>query len=323
MDDAELSPTMATFVGFLPLAFSASSMMIGTISSAWASAVGEDWNTYLSPRRVIASEYDSVSQGSSARSVTSVMARVKLDSQAPKPPARSGSCATMRCAASLDFSEESPASNSISFSLAPPRALMPPAPLTSSIAMRAPICSSNPLRAQGPDNGTSMAILTSAGLSARALPATAAAPARLNAPRRPIGLISAIIVSPFCSLVGQAEVGFAYSVVGHQRIIRAFQHHVARFQHVTMIGQFQRLGDPLLDQQDSNAIRVDLRDAFEDRVGHGGGETHRGLVQHEQFWHAGKAAADGDHLPLAARQCAGHLVRALRQDREQGVDAVQ
>ena len=72
---------------------------------------------------------------------------------------------------------------------------MPPELLTSSIAMRAPICSSMPLRAQGPDSGTIMAILTSAGLSARAVPASAAAPARPSAPRREIGLINAILSS--------------------------------------------------------------------------------------------------------------------------------
>ena len=70
---------------------------------------------------------------------------------------------------------------------------MPPAALTSSIAMRAPICSSSPLRAQGPESGTSMAIFTSDGFCARAVPASAAAPARLNAPRRPIAYVSAIV----------------------------------------------------------------------------------------------------------------------------------
>ena len=74
----------------------------------------------------------------------------------------------MRCAASFAFSAESPVSYSISFSLAPPSALMPPALLMSSIAMRAPICSRMPWRAHGPDSGTSMAIFTSFGLRAGA-----------------------------------------------------------------------------------------------------------------------------------------------------------
>jgi hypothetical protein len=69
----------------------------------------------------------------------------------------------MRCAAPLAFSTLSPPSTSTRVILAPPRALMPPAPLMSSIARRAPICSSRPARAQGPDSGTSIAIFTSDG----------------------------------------------------------------------------------------------------------------------------------------------------------------
>jgi hypothetical protein len=51
-----------------------------------------------------------VSHGSSARSVTSVTASVKLDSQQPMPPTTSGSCATSRCAAFFAFSALSPVS---------------------------------------------------------------------------------------------------------------------------------------------------------------------------------------------------------------------
>ena len=51
-----------------------------------------------------------MSHGSSARSVTSVTAKVKLDSQLPMPPTTSGSCATRRCAAFLAFSALSPVS---------------------------------------------------------------------------------------------------------------------------------------------------------------------------------------------------------------------
>ena len=72
--------------------------------------------------------------GRSARSVTSVTPSVKLDSQAPVAPTRSGSCATILCAVFLAFSTVSPASNTTSFILAPPIAAMPPAWLMSSIA---------------------------------------------------------------------------------------------------------------------------------------------------------------------------------------------
>src|SRR4029434_6027685 len=50
--------------------------------------------------------------------------------------------------------------------LAPPRALMPPWLLISSIAISAPICLSWPWRAQRPDSGATSAILTSSAASA-------------------------------------------------------------------------------------------------------------------------------------------------------------
>ena len=55
-EEAVLSPMNATFVGFLPVAFCASSMTIGSICPAWRLAVGEDWKTCRKPRPVIRSE---------------------------------------------------------------------------------------------------------------------------------------------------------------------------------------------------------------------------------------------------------------------------
>ena len=46
-DEAELSPTKATFVGFAPVALVARSTTRGSRAVAWASAVGADWKTYL------------------------------------------------------------------------------------------------------------------------------------------------------------------------------------------------------------------------------------------------------------------------------------
>ena len=48
----------------------------GAYLSSFTLAVAEVWNTYLKPRLVIRSEYDSVSTGRLARSVTSVTASV-------------------------------------------------------------------------------------------------------------------------------------------------------------------------------------------------------------------------------------------------------
>ena len=55
-EEAELSPTNATFVGFVPVALLARSMMRGSSAVDWASAVGDVWKTYLKPRLVMRSE---------------------------------------------------------------------------------------------------------------------------------------------------------------------------------------------------------------------------------------------------------------------------
>ena len=50
---AVLSMTMATVLGLLPVAASASLTRAGSALLAWAPPVGEVWNTYLKPRAVI------------------------------------------------------------------------------------------------------------------------------------------------------------------------------------------------------------------------------------------------------------------------------
>jgi hypothetical protein len=98
--------------------------------------------------------------------VTSVTASVKVLSHAPTPPITSGYCETRRCAAFFAFSAESPASEMMSFIFAPPIDLMPPALLTSSIAISAPMRSSWPCRAHGPESGAISATSTSFGCCA-------------------------------------------------------------------------------------------------------------------------------------------------------------
>ena len=55
-EEAELSPTKATFVGFPAPDLVARSTTRGSSAVAWDSAVGDDWKTYLKPRPVIKSE---------------------------------------------------------------------------------------------------------------------------------------------------------------------------------------------------------------------------------------------------------------------------
>src|SRR5579863_8902638 len=98
---AVLSPIRPTVVGVFPVAALARSISVGSELAACVSAVGDDWKIYLKPRLVSESAYDKVSQGICARSVTSVIASVKVESHAPRPPTTSGCSATRRCAAFL------------------------------------------------------------------------------------------------------------------------------------------------------------------------------------------------------------------------------
>ena len=275
---------------------------------------------------------DSVSHGSSARSVTSVAARVKVESQQPNPPTRSGSCAIMRCAASFAFSAESPVSYCRSVSLAPPSDLMPPALLMSSIASsRADLLQdalARPWTGQRHQHGD-LHLLRRACARARrgAIAAAPVARPRPSAVRRPIEdvfVIVAVSHAVVAQACGQPEIGPADPVVGEQCLIGSVEHHVAGFQHIAVVGQFQRLGDTLLDQQDGDAVlAVDLRYAFEDRVGDRGREAHRRFVEHQQLRRRGQPASDRHHLLLTARQSAGKLSGALGEDWKQRVDAFE
>src|SRR5262244_1884207 len=277
------------------------------------------------------SEYDRVSHGSSARSVTSVTARVKLDSQQPMPPTTSGSCATRRCAAFLAFSAVSPVSYRTSFILAPPRALMPPLLFTSSMASSAPICSRMPWRAQGPESGTTRAIFTSRGFCARARRgASAAAVATspvLMAVRRPIneGVVMRVVsIWLWVLRVGKPEVRAADPIVGEQGLVRPIEDDVTRLQHVAVVRALERFGHALLHEEDGQPVlAVNLGDALEDQIGHAGGEAHRRLVQHQEPWRAREPPADGQHLLFASRQRARQLAGALGEDGEQSVNALE
>ena len=96
---AVLSITMPMVLGRCPDAFSASSSNAGSEPSACCTPVAEVWNTYLKPREVIRSEYENVTTGNCARSVTSVTANVNELRYAPVATTRFGDSATMRCAA--------------------------------------------------------------------------------------------------------------------------------------------------------------------------------------------------------------------------------
>ena len=88
-------------------------------------------------------------------------------------------------------------------------------------------------------------------------------------------------------------------------------HDAAVLQHVGAVRDLERHRDVLLDQQDGEAALVEQADGVQHLLHHQRREAERGLVEHDELGRAHQAAADGEHLLLAAGHGAGELVRAL------------
>src|SRR6267143_1969405 len=263
------------------------------------------------------SEYDSVSTGNSARSVTSVTARVKLDSQAPLAPTTSVSCATSRCAAFFAFSALSPASTTSSRMRAPPIDLMPPARLMSSIAMSAPFFISSPWRAHGPDIGAIIATRTSLACDHAGPALTAIAAASMS-------FTIVLIVSPPFRKTSHPKIRPFHLLVCEQRFVRPFENEAPRLEHITVVAGSERLGDALLHQQHRKAgLAVDCLDAGENLIPQQGRQPHGGLVEQQKPRRRSEAAADRKHLLLPAGERTRGLIAALLQHRKQGIDLLE
>src|SRR6202165_4607119 len=314
---AVLSIPLPTVVRGFPVAIFASSSSAGSAPCACAPPVGEVWNTYLKPRPVMTSEYDSVRTGSSARSVTSVTARVKLDSQAPLAPTTSVSCATSRCAAFFAFSALSPASTTSSRMRAPPIDLMPPARLMSSIAMSAPFFISSPWRAHGPDIGAIIATRTSLACDQAGPALTAIAAASMT-------FTIVLIVSPPFRKTSHSKIRPFHLFVCEQRFGRPFEDEMPRLEHIAIVAGSERLGHALLHQQHRKpGLAVDLLDAGENLDRQSRRQPHGGLAEQQKPRRRSEAAADREHLLLAAGECARRLVAALLEHRKQRVDLLE
>src|SRR5258708_953574 len=206
------------------------------------------------------SEYDSVRTGNSARSVTSVTARVKVDGRGRVAPTTSVSCATSRCAAFLACSALSPASTTSSRMRAPPIDLMPPARLMSSIAMSAPFFISSPWRAHGPDIGAIIATRTSFACDHAGPALTAIAAASM-------AFTIVLIVSPPFRKTSHPKIRPFHLLVCEQRFVRPFEDETPRLEHITVVAGSERLGDALLHQQHRKSGQaVGLLHAGEDLV---------------------------------------------------------
>ena len=105
-----------------------------------------------------------------------------------------------------------------------------------------------------------------------------------------------------------------FGVVGHD--------DMAGLQHVAVVRHTQRLVGVLLDQQDGDALPVDVLDDVEDVTHQERGQAERRLVQQQEFRPAHQGTGHSEHLLFTPGHGAGVLADALLQAREQAQDAV-
>src|SRR5438067_6640835 len=119
-------------------------------------------------------------------------------------------------------------------------------------------------------------------------------------------------------------VSLPHAIVRQQLRAGTAQHDAAVFQHVTAVRHGEGLRDILLDQHDrETGFAVEAFDYPEHLVDHHRRQAERGLVAEDEPRLAHQAAADREHLLLAARERAGALTLALGEPREKRADALQ
>ncbi len=103
----------------------------------------------------------------------------------------------------------------------------------------------------------------------------------------------------------------------------AGQGDAAAFQHIGAVRDRERLHDVLLDQQDRQPFGIQPADQREHLLDQQGGEAERRLVEDQELGLAHQAAADRQHLLLAAGQGSCRLRPALLEAREDRDDMVE
>src|SRR6516165_4485831 len=117
-----------------------------------------------------------------------------------------------------------------------------------------------------------------------------------------------------------AEVELLYVLVALEPFAIAIEHDAAVLHHIGVVGDFERCGGTLLNQQDGEAEFVaDGREPAGEVPHHDRSQTQRQFVDQQQARPAHECAGDRQHLPLAAGQKTGGAVPQLGQRREEVV----
>src|SRR6516162_2272513 len=178
-------------------------------------------------------------------------------------------------------------------SLAPPSDLMPPRALVSATARSAPMRSSWPCRAQGPDIGAIIAILTDFAC-ARPIVGKAKAAAETARPLAAERLVSlwvmnvppakALSFRRHGNLLGPflTKVSLDHFAIANYRLGCAADDQSAVVEHVKMIDQLDHRLHRVFDDKDGDPLRANLANGPEDAVEIVVAEPGKGLVEEEQ-----------------------------------------
>src|SRR5258705_13242707 len=118
----------------------------------------------------------------------------------------------------------------------------------------------------------------------------------------------------------ESQISLPDPVIMQKLVARPAHDDAPVLENVSALRDLERDGDVLLDEEDRHAALVEEADGAQDFLDHHGGEAERGLVEHDQLGGAHEAAADGEHLLLAAGESAGGLGGALAKAGEHRQD---
>src|SRR6184192_689846 len=114
----------------------------------------------------------------------------------------------------------------------------------------------------------------------------------------------------------EPQVGTADGVVGLDLSGAAGEDDLARLQDVGTIGDRQRKGGVLFDDEHGGAeLAVELGEAAEQVLDDQRGQAERRLVEQEQLRPAHQRPGDGEHLLLATRETARRLSPSITKAR--------
>src|SRR5262245_29220914 len=118
---------------------------------------------------------------------------------------------------------------------------------------------------------------------------------------------------PFSPAWLAAEVGGANQVRPQKLRRRTARDQAAALEDVSVVGDRERLGDVLLDQEDGHVLVADAPDERHHLIDEPRRQPERRLVQHEHARPPDQRAGERDHLLLAAAHRAGELAPALAE----------